>query len=141
MRSLVRSNLLRLAVLVWFTGWLLLVMPGHTRGIVQVPGGQADQQASCCSPKPSCCTPPADIPAHDAEHPQDAPSDGQPGTPGDPAKHCAICFLKAHLTDPPPVTLYTPYLGEMDELAFLLASSIADDQAAPANLRGRAPPA
>jgi len=128
MRAIIRSNPLRIAVLVWFAGWLVLVMPGHKRGIVEVPGGDAQEVASsCCEPQPSCC---------------DA-ADGSQTTPRptDPAKHCAICFLKAHLTNPPPVTLYTPYLGELDELAFAIESSIADAQAAPSRVRGRAPPA
>ena len=128
MRRLIASNPLRLAVLIWFAGWLVLVMPGHKRGIVQMPGGQSEQAAaSCCEPQPSCCTP--------AESPQSPPR------PTDPAKHCAICFLKAHLTNPPPVTLYTPFLGELDELAFQVAASVADAQAAPKRVRGRAPPA
>ena len=132
MRTLIRSNTLRLAVLAWFAGWLLFVMPGHKRGIVRLPGAPeaavAAEQASCCEPTPSCC-----------ETGDTQPCD-EPPAPIDPAKHCAICFLKAHLTDPPPVVLYTPYLGELDELAFHVESSIADGLSAPRQLRGRAPP-
>lgn len=128
MRSVVGSNSLRIAILVWFAGWLVLVMPGHKRGMVTLPDAAvADDSASCCEPKPSCCDP---------DDPADQPGD----RPSDPAKHCAICFLKAHLTDPPPVTLYSPFLGELDELAFLVEQSIADTQAALSRLRGRAPP-
>ena len=128
MRALIASNPLRIAVLIWFASWLMLVMPGHKRGIVQVPGGDAQEIASACSePQPSCCDP--------AESPQSPPR------PGDPAQHCAICFLKAHLTDAPPATFYTPFLGELDELAFLIEDSVADEQAAPDRVRGRAPPA
>jgi len=133
MRSLLRSNPVRFAVLLWFAGWMVLVMPGHTRGIVTLPdadrAAQADESgaASCCEPKPSCCEP--------------GDADDCPDRPSDPARHCAICFLKAKMTDPPPVTLYTPYLGELDELAFQVDDSLADDQTAPKQLRGRAPPA
>lgn len=139
MRLLYSSNPVRLAVLVWFAGWLLVVMPGHKRGIVQLPDAQAamqaaqqsqEEQASCCKPKPpSCC---------DSE--TEADTNCEQG-PLDPAKHCAICFLKAHLTDAPPAILYTPYLGELDELAYLAEPSIANEMAAPTQLRGRAPPA
>ncbi len=131
MHMILRSNSLRLIVLVWFSGWLLLVMPGHTRGIVTLPGAEVEQvqteSESCCKPKPSCC----DV----------AVGDGQAPGPIDPAKHCAICFLKSHLTDPPALTLYTPYLGELDELTYLLESSILDELASPERMRGRAPPA
>lgn len=133
MRSLMRSNPLKIAVLAWFAGWLLFVMPGHKRGIVTLPGPDLVQAASCCQPKPDCC--PAEsqpaCPASDTDAPR----------PVDPARQCAICFLKAHLTDPPPITLYTPYLGELGELAFHVESSIADDLTAPDRMRGRAPPA
>ena len=127
MQAIIRSNTLRLAVLLWFSGWLLLVMPGHKRGIVTLPGAEVEQAASCCEPKPSCCN----IAADDCE---------QQG-PIDPAKHCAICFLKSHLTDPPPLVLYMPYLGELDELTYLIEFSILDELAAPTQMRGRAPPA
>ena len=125
MRNLIRSNSLRLIVLFWFAGWLLLVMPGHKRGIVTLPGGEvevvaANRGASCC---------------------EVASDNDQTPAPIDPAKHCAICFLKSHLTDPPAVTLYTPYLGELDELTYLLESSILDQLASPYGVRGRAPPA
>lgn len=124
MHAILRSNSLRLLVLLWFSGWLLLVMPGHKRGIVKLPGAeiaeiQASRGASCC-----------DIDAQD-ESPK----------PIDPAKHCAICFLKSHLTDPPALTLYTPYLGELDELAYLVECSILHGLSAPNRMRGRAPPA
>ena len=129
MHALFRSNTLRLLVLLWFAGWLLLVMPGHKRGIVTLPGAEIEQASSdsCCEPKPSCREPGAD----DCETPR----------PIDPAKHCAICFFKSHLTDPPAFVLYTPFLGQLDELAFLVESSILDDLAALDRPRGRAPPA
>jgi hypothetical protein len=129
MHALFRSNTLRFAVLIWFSGWLLLVMPGHKRGIVTLPGAEVEQAAaeSCCEPKPSCC----DVAADDCEK----------KGPVDPAKHCAICYIKSHLTDPPPLVLYTPYLGELNELTYLLESSIFGELATPDRVRGRAPPA
>ncbi len=130
MRVLTRSIPLRIAILLWFSAWMIVVMPGHTRGIVQMPGSQTSDKSSCCQPKPSCCPTP------------NASCEQSPGQrPTDPAKNCAICFLKVRLTDPPPLTIYTPYLGELDELAFVIESSIADDLAAPKLLRGRGPPA
>ena len=130
MQAIFRSNTLRYAVLLWFAGWLLLVMPGHKRGIVTLPGAEIQQAAtasSCCEPAPPCC--------------QTGEDDcGQQG-PIDPAKHCAICFLKSHLTDPPALVLYTPYLGQLDELAFLTESSVLDELATLDRPRDRAPPA
>lgn len=136
MHLLLRSNPLRLAVLLWFAGWLVVVMPGHTRGIVKLPGSDAPApRSACCDPEPNCCDP-------DPSCCDPAPGDGDDApTPVDPAKHCAICFLKANLTDPPPVTLYTPFLGELDELAYLVESSDRDALATPQRVRGRAPPA
>lgn len=129
---------MRLVVLVWFSGWLLLVMPGHKRGIVKLPGAEVEQcaasrGASCCEPTPSCCD--------TVKTCCDTAADGETPSPIDPAKHCAICFLKSHLTDPPAITLYTPYLGELDELAYLIESSVLDELATPERMRGRAPPA
>lgn len=126
MKTIIRSNTLRLAVLLWFSGWLLLVMPGHTRGIVELPVAESEQAALCCEPKPNCCG---------------VADDCDPPKPSDPAKHCAICYLKSHLTDPPPLVLFTPYLGELDELTYLLEVSILDELAGPTQMRGRAPPA
>lgn len=135
MHAILRSNSLRLLVLLWFSGWLLLVMPGHKRGIVKLPGAEVQQVASdsCCEPAPSCC--------ETAKMCCESAADDEVPGPIDPAKHCAICFLKSHLTDPPALTLYTPYLGELDELAYLIESSVLDELAAPDRVRGRAPPA
>lgn len=137
MQAVLRSNTLRLLVLVWFSGWLLCVMPGHKRGIVTLPGAEAGQvaDASCCDPQPSCCETALNCGGAGQA------CEGEPAGPVDPAKHCAICFLKSHLTDPPAVTLYTPYLGELDELAYLIEDSILDTLATPGLMRGRAPPA
>jgi len=137
MRSLMHSSSFRVLVMLWFSGWLVVVMPGHTRGIVQLPDAKGGEQDSCCQAKPpSCCQ------GRPSQTDNAGPSDTSRGgdKPTDPARHCAICFLKAHLTTPPPLTLYTPYLGELDELGFMVESSIADDLAAPALMRGRAPP-
>ncbi|MEM9345692.1 MAG: hypothetical protein AAGB26_03640 [Planctomycetota bacterium] len=129
MQAIFRSNTLRFTVLLWFSGWLLLVMPGHKRGIVTLPGAEIEhaQAESCCNPQPSCC--------------ELCPGGCEAPGPVDPAKHCAICFLKSHLTDPPAIVLYTPYLGELDELAYLIESSILESLATLAGIRGRAPPA
>ena len=142
MRGIIQSSALRLSVLVWFACWLVVVMPGHTRGIVKLPGSDlsSKQGVSCCEPAPpSCCQAgPKDASASAmcalGEH-------GKQPNPIDPAKHCAICFLKAQLRNPPPLVLYTPYLGELDELEVVVDESITHDQAAPSQMRGRAPPA
>ena len=133
MRAIFRSNLFRIAILLWFSAWLLVVMPGHTRGIVRMPGSVARAaQSSCCEPAPSCCA---------TETASDGCDGDTPQPPEDPARHCAICFLKAHLTDPPPTNFYTPFLGELDELDYAPFASVFDDQSQPMHARGRGPPA
>jgi hypothetical protein len=66
--------------------WFNVILPGHQRGVVQLPG--ASGTPSCC-----CCT--------DGGGPG---ATGTPLTPGDRAKNCAICFFAAHLSLPPVFT-------------------------------------
>ncbi len=51
-----------------------------------------------------------------------------------------VCFLKAHLIDAPPVVLYTPYLGELGEIAYAMEISVHKDLAVLDRVRGRGPP-
>lgn len=139
------SNPFRLLVLAWFSFWLVVFIPGHTRGAVEVPGQASEStRGSCCTPAPvpSCCAPsaselPADLACCDLDALQDGSGDD---LPDDPARRCMICFLKAHLTDAPPVVLYTPFLGELDEIAYEVESSVYDDLAVLDRVRGRGPP-
>jgi len=120
-------------VLVWFTLWMGVVMPGHTRGVVRLPGMENTQSAAaqCCCDTAGTC----DMTDATAE------SATEDDTPADPAKCCAVCYLNATLNTPPPVTLYTPYLGQLDELAYLSrAAQTPHQRRSPDLYRGRPPP-
>lgn len=120
-------------VLVWFTLWMGVVMPGHTRGVVRLPGMDNTQSAAahCCCDTAGTC----DMTDATAE------SETNDDPPADPAKCCAVCYLTATLNTPPPVTLYTPYLGQLDELAYLSRAAQAPHQRRSPDLyRGRPPP-
>src|SRR5687767_7541124 len=85
--------------------WLNVVLPGHTRGCVALPGshpvtGAADVIGdSCCPSGPALRT------------------DGQPdrhdhGAPTDDARRrCALCYFAARVSSPPPVSFAHPPLG------------------------------
>lgn len=72
--------------------WLNVILPGHTRGIVTMPGWKP---AACHAETAatSCCASP------------DEPFDDKPGTPdNERAANCAVCFFAARLTTPPGIT-------------------------------------
>lgn len=122
-------NTMHWAVLVWFALWMGVIMPGHTRGAVRLPGmDEAPDGASCCCSADSGC---------------DTTDGGDENdkTPADPAKCCAICYVNATLNTPPPLTLYTPYLGQLDEIAYVSHGGIAPHQClVPDPYRARPPP-
>ena len=110
-----QSNPFRLLVLSWFSFWLVVFIPGHTRGAVEMPDAQA-AAASCCAPaEPSCCAPTAGRNASCCT-PGQSTQPHNDDAPADPARRCMVCFLKAHLTEATPVALYTPSLGALDEI-------------------------
>jgi hypothetical protein len=75
--------------------WLNVLLPGHTRGQIVMPGTPAAQAAetghSCCEAD----TAPAAAPGHK--------SDGAPTKSR--AANCAICAFAAHMTIPPALDL------------------------------------
>lgn len=73
----VRSRSLSFSLLVFQAVWLNVIVPGHTRGVVQLP-----HEATFCA-ECGCAT----------SHPKQAPKA--------PAGNCAICFFAAHLSIPP----------------------------------------
>lgn len=90
-----RSRAGRIAFLVFQAVWLNAILPGHTRGLITLPG-----------------TPPGGPSCHDA--PARPVADCCPSsTPSDPGKrppvdanrlaHCALCHFAARLAVPPPV--------------------------------------
>jgi hypothetical protein len=87
----VRHRWLRIAILVFEAFWLNVLVPGHQRGCVALPGAQA--VAAC----PLCDS--ATPAAHSKSH-----------TPVDRSGTCAICFFAAHLSVPPTIDLSLPPL-------------------------------
>lgn len=124
-------------VLVWFALWMSVIMPGHTRGVVRLPGMEktASEGSSCCcgDGQSACETSTAGDLAGQTEDDNDAPPD--------PAKCCAVCYFNATLNTPPPLTLYTPYLGQLDEIAYLTQEAQPPhERRSPDLYRGRPPP-
>ena len=87
---------LRLAFVLFQALWLNVIVPGHRRGQVALPG----EACAACEKAVSvaCC---------EMEHGrrQDAPAPS-----GDPARHCAICFFAARVTPPDVIDLTPPPL-------------------------------
>ncbi|MCC6578931.1 MAG: hypothetical protein IT440_00695 [Phycisphaeraceae bacterium] len=94
----------------WSLLWFGMIMPGHTRGSIRVPGAERTptigSARSCCSrmgqPKPVQDTRPVDSKGDSGEN--------SPGNSGGPGK-CAICYLVATLDVPPPADV-NPALTE-----------------------------
>lgn len=83
-----RFRWFHLALILFETFFLNVVIPGHQRGIVQLPGANTQSASSC----PFCC-----CESTAQNHPNKSHSN-------DPPKHpetCAICAFAAHLTIPP----------------------------------------
>jgi hypothetical protein len=92
------SRALRLAVLLFQALWLNVIVPGHQRGIVAMPGWSCEAcEKQATQPDSSCC---AIRNARQANEPA-----GRPPVHGDPARHCAICHFAAHLSLPPELDL------------------------------------
>lgn len=80
-----RSRSFKLTLLAFQFLWLNVVVPGHRRGIVALPGASCTQCATEMPPAKPCC-----------QHGEKK----QPAAPSDPASHCAICFFAARVSMP-----------------------------------------
>ena len=124
-REGVRGRSFRIALLVFQTLWLNVIVPGHQRGVVSLPG---EAQSSChaAAARPCC----------GSGHPG---GPNKSGKPGDPALHCAICYFAARVTPTPPIVFAPEPLRLLEVL---------NPEAAPARAAipfilsydGRAPP-
>src|SRR5687767_1836769 len=88
--------------------WLNTVMPGHTRGVVTLPGSEASchiEQASKCCPNEK----------------GNNDSDSRAPT-GDQKQRCAVCYFAAGLSTPPPVVFWQPVAGHVQILSILPVS-------------------
>jgi len=110
----------RIALLVFQAVWLNIIVPGHTRGVVALPG--------TASPSPACCCCGGE--RGDASH--HAPV-------GDPAGHCAICYFAACLFLPPPID-FAPSPRGLAEILDPPAPRSATSVRSRLVLRDRAPP-
>ena len=95
-----RSRGLRILFLVYVSVWFGAIVPGHTRGIVTMPGGGGDTAASVSSDSGCCAT--------------HVPSD-ENKPPAKPA--CAVCYFAAALMVAPPPTFDFAQLGLVGSLA------------------------
>ena len=80
----VRGRWFNLAILIFEALFLNVVIPGHQRGIVQLPGAVAQAGAAC----PLCCC---------GQPSSQDPKNHPPAKPGT----CAICAFAAQLSVPP----------------------------------------
>jgi hypothetical protein len=124
--NILRSRPFRLAVLLFQALWLNVVLPGHSRGAVSVPGGGCEacrigaEKSSCHQPSPS------------------KPNGSDPA-PGDPASHCAICYFAAMLSLPPAIDLSPPALRFLELRDVPIAERVVSTLFS-ATYDGRAPP-
>ena len=120
--------------IVWLALWFGVVVPGHKRGLVLLPGGekvptrlQSDKPcplAKLTGKTGSCCPS------------SKAPSDQAPAAPG---SHCAVCYLTGVLDVPAPPDLTAPPLELLDILPWPDAVQAKTIQIQLAYF-GRAPP-
>jgi hypothetical protein len=95
------SRGIRILILLFVVGWFGAIVPGHTRGVVKLPGARScetvpagdSSESSCCSHKPS------------KENP--TPRTGS----------CAVCYFAATLMVAPPVSFEFARLGLVGALA------------------------
>jgi hypothetical protein len=86
----VRNLWLRITVIVFEALFLNVVVPGHERGCIAIPGARAVAVCPMCGDTP--------------------PSDSKSQAPVDRSATCAICFFAAHLSIPPQIDLTPPPL-------------------------------
>ena len=124
-----RSRSLNIAVLVFTAAWFAVVLPGHQRGVVRLPGSDASRSYTSGS-QCALCQWTGGGTSRD--------EDGSPSRRPAPS-HCALCQLIAVLDAPPITNLDAPVAG----LAEVLTVSRPDRTGLndrPRVYLGRAPP-
>lgn len=124
--NILRSRFARVVVLAFQALWLNVILPGHQRGIVALPGSACE---SCRLAESAPCQ-------HGSTN---APSDSNKSGPGDPASHCAICHFAAMLSLPPVVDLSPPVHRFLELRPIPIAEHLVC-LSFPATYDGRAPP-
>lgn len=123
--NILRSRTLRLAILALQAVWFNVIVPGHRRGAVALPG----ERCAACQAD-ACCPDMAESPP---DHPKAPPA-------GDPSSHCAICHFAAALSVPPAIESSPPALELLENVEPAVverAVAVKSD----ATYYGRAPPA
>lgn len=132
-----QSQALRILMLFWVLLWFGVIVPGHTRGMLRLPGSESVEldgareatNGPTCSidaSLPSCCQQPG------------SPTNNDRKTPPLGTK-CAICHMAANLDAPPApvaiVELHRIALPLSDRVSHLYALAALSD------VLGRGPPA
>jgi len=122
-----RWRTLRIALLLFQALWLNVIVPGHQRGVVALPG---ERCAACERPERStseCCD------MKEGGKREDVPPKG------DPALHCAICYFAARVTPPDYVDLTPPPLRFSHQVPVPTAEIRTSIELVP-TYEGRGPP-
>ena len=122
-----------LALLVFQSLWLNIVLPGHTRGVVTLGARSAEPSAH------ACCGVAATDRAADGARPDGSPCGGDDDN-GNRARHCAVCSFAAKLSLPVTIDLTPAPLSLVAVVAVAPARAAVSLDRAPTYL-GRAPPA
>jgi hypothetical protein len=84
---LLHSRGFRIALVAFQFLWLNVILPGHRRGVVALPGGECSQcEARVEQTERACCAKHSHVP-----HPG-------PSAPSIPSDRCAICFFAARVS-------------------------------------------
>ncbi len=131
-----RSETVQKYAILWLALWFGVIVPGHKRGLVLLPGGQppAKTQSSTGEPCPlaqimalsgSCCP--------GSKSPSNTPG------PDVPVSHCAVCYLTGVL-DVPPLPDFAPKPLELVQALPWPSPDEVDSIRALQTYLGRAPP-
>jgi hypothetical protein len=124
-----RWRTLKITFLLFQALWLNVIVPGHRRGQIALPGESCAACEEAEESSADCC------PMEDQSRRPDSPR-----PKGDPAKHCLICYFAARVTPPLVIDLTPPPL----RFAHLIPVPAAETRTsiiASATYDGRAPPA
>lgn len=110
---MLRLHLLKLGLLAFHLAWLLVVLPGHTRGLISWTKSDSPQRQSV----DSCCS------VRKSSNPD------KPSEPTDQQKRtCAVCAYALGLT-PPPVHDFTPPALKLLDILPLARAIVLAEQA------------
>ncbi|MEX2214014.1 MAG: hypothetical protein WD768_07800 [Phycisphaeraceae bacterium] len=113
-----QSRNLRILMLGFLALWFGMILPGHERGVIQLPGYAAapgSDQASDCATQSSCSS---CCPTQSSGGKSDSSKNRAPG-------HCAICYLLGVLDVPVTIAFTLPDPQLLDCLSPAMCQSIA----------------